>query len=120
MAPFIDGVILVYRVGKIGRGVLKRAKMSLDNINAKVYGVILNNVKPETGPDYFKYHTQYYYGQPDNAGEGPKRKKMHSSSAEKTDNVIRVLVLLMLLGLLLGGIFWEELLIFLEPYLMAY
>jgi len=49
IAPHVDGVILVYTVGKIGRGVLKRAKMSLDNINANVWGVILNNVKPEAG-----------------------------------------------------------------------
>ena len=52
----------MYTVGKIARGVLKRAKSSLDNVDAKVLGVILNNVKPEVGPDYFKYNTQYYYG----------------------------------------------------------
>ena len=62
IAPMVDGVIMVYTVGKIARGVLKRAKSSLDNIDAKVLGVILNNVKPEVGPDYFKYNTQYYYG----------------------------------------------------------
>jgi capsular exopolysaccharide synthesis family protein len=61
LAPLVDGVILVYTVGRIGRGILKRAKMTLDNINATVWGVILNNVRPEMGPDYFKYHTQYYY-----------------------------------------------------------
>ncbi len=62
IAPLVDGVILVYTVGKIARGVLKRAKSTLDNIDANVLGVILNNVKPEVGPDYFKFHTQYYYG----------------------------------------------------------
>ena len=35
---------------------------TLDNVDANVIGVILNNVKPEVGPDYFKYHTYYYYG----------------------------------------------------------
>ena len=65
IAPMVDGTVLVYTVGKIGRGVLKRAKASLDNIDAKVLGVILNNVKPEIGPDYFKYHTQHYYGPDD-------------------------------------------------------
>jgi len=62
VSTLVDGVVLVYTVGKIGRGVLKRAKTSLDNVGGKVVGVILNNVKPEAGPDYFKYHTQYYYG----------------------------------------------------------
>ncbi len=62
VAPHVDGVILVYMVGRIARGVLRRAKTSLDNVDAKVSGVILNNVKPEVGPDYFKYHTKYYTG----------------------------------------------------------
>ena len=62
VAPLVDGVLIVYTVGKIGRGVLKRAKISLDTVGGKVEGIILNNVKPEVGPDYFKYHTQYYYG----------------------------------------------------------
>jgi len=62
IAPYTDGVILVYTAGRIARGVLKRAKATLDNIDANVIGVILNNVKPEVGPDYFKYHTYYYYG----------------------------------------------------------
>ena len=72
IGPLVDGVIIVYTVGKIGRGVLKRAKMSMDNIHAKVWGVILNNVKPEAGPDYFKYHTQYYYGPQEEIG--PQKK----------------------------------------------
>jgi capsular exopolysaccharide synthesis family protein len=62
ISPLVDGVLLVYTVGKIGRGVLKRAKVSLDTVGGKVVGIVLNNVKPEAGPDYFKYHTQYYYG----------------------------------------------------------
>ncbi|QTA79469.1 Lipopolysaccharide biosynthesis protein [Desulfonema limicola] len=61
IASLVDGVILIYTVGKIARGVLKRAKIALDHVNAKVLGVILNNVKSETGPEYFKYQSQYYY-----------------------------------------------------------
>ncbi len=67
IATLVDGILLVYTVGKIGRGVLKRAKTTLDNVGGNVVGVVLNNVKPEAGPDYFKYHTQYYYGS--NGGE---------------------------------------------------
>jgi succinoglycan biosynthesis transport protein ExoP len=65
ISTLVDGVLLVYTVGKIGRGVLKRAKTSLDNVGGNVVGIILNNVRPEAGPDYFKYHTQYYYGPKD-------------------------------------------------------
>lgn len=71
IAPHVDGVILVYTVGRIARGILKRAKATLDNVDANVVGVILNNVKPEVGPDYFKYHTYYYYG-PDKKPKGKK------------------------------------------------
>ncbi|MEE4358431.1 MAG: polysaccharide biosynthesis tyrosine autokinase [Desulfococcaceae bacterium] len=60
IALLADGVFIVYKIGKIGRGVLKRAKSALDQVNARVLGVILNGVKPETGPDYFAYQTQYY------------------------------------------------------------
>lgn len=61
IAPLMDGVFLVYTVGKIGRDVLKRAKSTLDNVEAKVMGVILNNVKADAGPDYFRYQSHYYY-----------------------------------------------------------
>jgi len=61
IASLVDGVILIYTVGRIARGVLKRAKAALDHVNARVLGVILNNVKSETGPEYFKYQSQYYY-----------------------------------------------------------
>ncbi len=69
IAPLADGTILVYTVGKIGRGVLKRAKSTLENINADVLGVVLNGVKPDMGPDYYRYHAQYYYG-PGKKGKG--------------------------------------------------
>jgi tyrosine-protein kinase Etk/Wzc len=74
IAPWMDGVFLVYTVGKIGRGVLKRAKSTLDNVDAKVLGIVLNNVKPEAGPDYFRYHSHYYYG-PDSPGPQPKHSR---------------------------------------------
>jgi capsular exopolysaccharide synthesis family protein len=61
VAPEVDGVILVYEVGRIGRGILKRAKVQLENINTEVLGVILNNVKPDVAPDFYRYRTEYYY-----------------------------------------------------------
>jgi capsular exopolysaccharide synthesis family protein len=69
-----DGVILVYEVGKIARGVLKRAKMTLDNVNARVLGIILSNVKPEISPDIADYHHRYYYGYKEEGEKGKRRK----------------------------------------------
>ena len=36
IASLTDGVILVYMTGKIGRGVLKRVKANLENVDAKI------------------------------------------------------------------------------------
>ena len=60
VAPEVDGVVLVYEAGRIGRGILRRAKVQLENVNGNVLGVILNNVKPEVAPDFYRYHTDYY------------------------------------------------------------
>ncbi|MFP4475046.1 MAG: GumC family protein [Desulfatibacillaceae bacterium] len=56
----VHGVIIVYEVGKVARGILKRAKVTLDNVDASVLGIILNNVKPEVSPDFYTYHYRYY------------------------------------------------------------
>lgn len=55
-----DGVILVYQVGKIARGALKRAKAQIDNVKARIIGIVLNGLKAEISPD-FEYHDKYYY-----------------------------------------------------------
>lgn len=113
IGPHVDGVILVYTVGKIGRGVLKRAKTSLDNINANVWGVILNNVKPEAGPDYFKYHTQYYYGD-EGKKDRPKSMPVKDFVLKLLEPVFQVkplqlVVIIIALALLILGIFWKNL-----------
>ena len=58
----VDGVVMVYRVGKIGRGALRRAKVQLDGANAKVFGVVLNGLRPEVSPDFQGYKYSRYYG----------------------------------------------------------
>ncbi len=112
IAPHVDGVILVYTVGKIGRGVLKRAKTSMDNINANVWGVILNNVRAEAGPDYFKYHTQYYYGpeedEKDEKGRSIKSWFQKHLSPALQIKPLSIVVLIITLALLVLGIFWQD------------
>jgi capsular exopolysaccharide synthesis family protein len=56
----VDGVIIVYKVGTIARGALKRAKAQVDNVKARLIGVVLNGLKPEISPD-FEFHDKYYY-----------------------------------------------------------
>ncbi len=57
----VDGVVIVYQVGKIARGSLKRAKVQMDNVKAKVLGVVLNGLKPEVSLDYHDYRYESYY-----------------------------------------------------------
>jgi len=58
----VDGVLLVYRVGTVSRGLLKRATSQLDQVKCNILGVILNGLKPEISPDFqdFKYYKHYY------------------------------------------------------------
>ncbi|CAB1083922.1 hypothetical protein D1AOALGA4SA_11456 [Olavius algarvensis Delta 1 endosymbiont] len=123
IAPLMDGVFMVYTVGKIGRGVLKRAKSNLDNVDAKVLGVILNNVKPEAGPEYFKYHSQHYYGpesetrrKKSNFGDRLKKIKVPLAKGK----ILRFSVLIAALAMLALGIFWQDIQIYAKDWLSAF
>lgn len=73
VASQVDGVILVYQAGKIGRLVLKRAKVHIENVGGKVWGVVLNDVKTEVaGYAYTHYYTHYYGEEP--ARDQPRRR----------------------------------------------
>jgi len=58
IGPKVDGVVLVYQVGKVGRTPLLRAKTLLENAQAQIIGTVLSNVSAEYSPDYYKY--SYY------------------------------------------------------------
>ena len=55
----VDGVVLVYQLGRIGRAVLKRAKSHLDNVHAAIRGIVLNDVKAEVST--YSPEMQYIY-----------------------------------------------------------
>jgi capsular exopolysaccharide synthesis family protein len=56
----VDGTIIVYKVGRVARGMLKRAKAHLEAVGANVWGVILNDVRAEVSSSLTSYH---YYGE---------------------------------------------------------
>ncbi len=62
MATSLNGVILIVRAGVSARGAIQRARDQLKRANAKVLGVILNDVKATRG-GYFRemYKTYYEY-----------------------------------------------------------
>ena len=60
----MDGVLLVYRLGTVSRGLLKRSTSQLEQVSCRILGVILNGMKPEVSPDfhnfkYYKYYSSY-------------------------------------------------------------
>lgn len=64
LASKVDGVLMVYFVGKAAREALLRAKVQLANVNANIIGLVLNDIKAEGKLAYtYYYHYQYkYYG----------------------------------------------------------
>ena len=60
----LDGVLLVYKIGQISRGALRRAKLQMDNVNIPVLGVILNGLRADVSEDFqdLRYYTYYAYG----------------------------------------------------------
>lgn len=58
----VDGVIMVYRVGKTARSVLSRSKTQLIDSGAQVKGIIMNNISPEIEMKYGYYYHYKYYG----------------------------------------------------------
>jgi len=77
-----NGAILVYQVGRIARGALKRAKAQLDNTGAKIFGIVLNGLKAEISPD-FAYHDKYYYYYGDKKLKKPSLKDTITSISER-------------------------------------
>ena len=77
LASKTDGTLMVYRVGKIARSALKRAKALLENVRGRVLGVVLTGLKAETSADYeeLQYYRYAYGHEPGRAerAEPPSR-----------------------------------------------
>jgi Mrp family chromosome partitioning ATPase len=81
LASQVDSVLLVYQLGRAGRGLLKRAKSHLQTVQADLRGVILNDIKAEVS-DFSpaEYYYQYYsrYSDDKKALRGPLQKAFHT------------------------------------------
>jgi capsular exopolysaccharide synthesis family protein len=73
MGGYSTGLIIVYRVNRIARNVLKRAKDQLQNVKVKVLGLVLNNVKTSEMGSYYGY--VYYYSYKYYSKDTPREKK---------------------------------------------
>ena len=59
ISTMVDGVLLVVHGGKSSRHVVRRSKQLLNDVGAKIFGVVLNNINLQSH-DYYYY--QSYYG----------------------------------------------------------
>ncbi|UCF55960.1 MAG: polysaccharide biosynthesis tyrosine autokinase, partial [Deltaproteobacteria bacterium] len=139
----VDGVLLVYRVGTVSRGLLKRSTTQLEQVECNLMGVILNGMRPEVSPDFqdYKYYTYYYsYGEEGEGkkrgerkkrlaflrrkGDSPRREAQKTSLGEKGEapqveprkkiNMVRLALLLVAIAFLAVGILWQSGII--EPF----
>ena len=60
IASMVDGVILVVHAGKSSRQVVRRSRQLLQEIGAKVFGVVLNNVNLAEKNNYYYYQSYYH------------------------------------------------------------
>ncbi|MEA3488859.1 MAG: polysaccharide biosynthesis tyrosine autokinase [Candidatus Omnitrophota bacterium] len=59
----VDGVVLVYEVGRVARGALRRSKLQIENAKGKPIGVVLNSMRASDmrfGSPFYYYASKYY------------------------------------------------------------
>ena len=63
ISTMVDGVILVVHGGKSSRHVVRRSRQLLQDVGAKIFGVVLNNVSLQSHDYYYyqRYYNQNYY-----------------------------------------------------------
>jgi succinoglycan biosynthesis transport protein ExoP len=71
IASMVDGVLLVVHGGKSSRHIVRRSRQLLQDVGAKILGVVLNNVNVR-GHDYYYYqpyyNSRYYKSDKDEKG----------------------------------------------------
>lgn len=68
IASIVDGVILVVHSGQSSRQVVRRARQLIQDVGAKIFGVVLNNVDLKSQDNYYYYQSYYHregYDSPD-------------------------------------------------------
>lgn len=56
----VDGVVMIYKVGKTTRDVLRMAKSRLEHANARILGIVLNQIQAEEQVGASAYHFREY------------------------------------------------------------
>ena len=59
IASIVDGVILVVHSGKSSRQIVRKARQLIQDVGAKILGIVLNNVDLKSKDNY--YYQSYYH-----------------------------------------------------------
>lgn len=60
IASMVDGVILVLNANNTSRQVVRKARQYIEDIGAKIFGVVLNNVSQNDHNNNYYYQSYYY------------------------------------------------------------
>jgi capsular exopolysaccharide synthesis family protein len=60
MAASVDGVIMVALAGRTNRKALNSAGGTLKRLRANIVGIVMNEVRANTGDHYYYFHPKYY------------------------------------------------------------
>jgi len=61
IASKVDSVLLVYHIGSVVRGALKRVKSNIESVGGNVMGIVLNGVRGDVSADYSTFKMDRYY-----------------------------------------------------------
>ena len=75
LSTVVDGVVLVAMAGKSSIHLMRRFKQRLGNIGARIYGVVLNGIKPNS-VEYGYYGYGYTYNYYENADDDDSTPRM--------------------------------------------
>lgn len=84
ISTMVDGVLLVVHGGKSSRHVVKRSRQLLQDVGAKIFGVVLNNVNLQSH-DFYYY--QRYYGARYYKNDGEEETETAAVTASSTSDL---------------------------------
>ena len=102
IAPKLDGILMVYRVGSVSKGLLKRSTLQLSQVKANLIGIVLNGMKAEVSPDFqdFKYFKYYY-------SYGKEKRKKKVKTMRRIPRFLIPVSALIAIGGILFTVLWE-------------
>jgi succinoglycan biosynthesis transport protein ExoP len=78
VSTLVDGVLLVVHGGRASRAIIRRSKQLLQDVGARIFGVVLNNVDITKSDDYYyRYYYEHnkYYAESEVAAAEPATEK---------------------------------------------